>query len=203
MNIQGRPTRPTSASPAGRGSFTGNRALDIEEALIFETGRLDASGVDIEDPAPFVSRLGGHAAHRRDRPSRPHRAGGGAPLRAPFAQQLFDRRRALSARLLHDEAQSASQRENGAPTGLLRRSSAATDLHGPGRARTDRRPRASAPDDDGHERGRDVAQSGRAWRIVRHDGDQGRDRGARRRKDAHMSCSFPIPRTAPIRPRRR
>ncbi len=61
MNIQGRPTRPTSASPAGRGSFTGNRALDIEEALIFETGRLDASGVDIEDPAPFVSRLGGHA----------------------------------------------------------------------------------------------------------------------------------------------
>ena len=25
MNIQGRPTRPTSASPAGRGSFTGNQ----------------------------------------------------------------------------------------------------------------------------------------------------------------------------------
>ncbi len=61
MNIQGSPTRPTPESPARRGSFTGNRALDMEEALIFETGRLDASGVDIEEPAPFVSRLGGHA----------------------------------------------------------------------------------------------------------------------------------------------
>jgi glycine dehydrogenase subunit 2 len=59
MNIQGRPTRPTSASAARRGSFTGNRALDMEEALIFETGRLDATGVDIEEPAPFASRLGG------------------------------------------------------------------------------------------------------------------------------------------------
>ena len=39
-------------------TFTGNRALDIEEPLIFETGRFDASGVDVEDPPPFVSRLG-------------------------------------------------------------------------------------------------------------------------------------------------
>ncbi len=61
MNIQGRPTRPASDSPARRGSFTGNRALDMEEALIFETGRSDATGVDIEEPAPFASRLGGHA----------------------------------------------------------------------------------------------------------------------------------------------
>jgi glycine dehydrogenase subunit 2 len=60
MNVQGRPTRPAQAGSAGRGSFTGNRALDMEEALIFETGRLDASGVDIEEPAPFASRLGGH-----------------------------------------------------------------------------------------------------------------------------------------------
>ncbi len=61
MNVQGRPTRPAQASPARRGSFTGNRALEMEEALIFETGRLDASGVDIDEPAPFASRLGGHA----------------------------------------------------------------------------------------------------------------------------------------------
>ncbi|MGO9771870.1 MAG: aminomethyl-transferring glycine dehydrogenase subunit GcvPB [Roseiarcus sp.] len=61
MNVQGRPTQPGQASPARRGSFTGNRALDMEEALIFETGRLDASGVDVEEPAPFASRLGGHA----------------------------------------------------------------------------------------------------------------------------------------------
>jgi glycine dehydrogenase subunit 2 len=61
MNSQGRPTRPAETSATRRGSFTGNRALDMEEALIFETGRLDASGVDIEAPAPFASRLGGLA----------------------------------------------------------------------------------------------------------------------------------------------
>jgi glycine dehydrogenase subunit 2 len=61
MNIQGRPTRPAPDSSKRRGSFTGNRALDMEEALIFETGRPDATGVDIEEPAPFASRLGGHA----------------------------------------------------------------------------------------------------------------------------------------------
>jgi len=58
MNVQGRPTRPAAADAAARATFTGNRALDIEEALIFETGRFDASGVDVEDPPPFVSRLG-------------------------------------------------------------------------------------------------------------------------------------------------
>ena len=62
MNREGRPTRPaeTEAAPS-RGTFTGNRALDLEEALIFETGRLDATGVDIETPAPVASRLGDHA----------------------------------------------------------------------------------------------------------------------------------------------
>ena len=30
----------------------------MEEALIFETGRLDATGVDIDEPSPFASRLG-------------------------------------------------------------------------------------------------------------------------------------------------
>ncbi|HEY1944365.1 MAG TPA: aminomethyl-transferring glycine dehydrogenase subunit GcvPB [Roseiarcus sp.] len=59
MNMQGRPTRPASANEGRRGAFTGNRALDMEEALIFESGRLDATGVDIEDPEPFASRLGG------------------------------------------------------------------------------------------------------------------------------------------------
>ena len=59
MNMQGRPTRPESANGPRRSSFTGNRALDLEEALIFESGRLDATGVDIEEPAPFASKLGG------------------------------------------------------------------------------------------------------------------------------------------------
>ncbi len=39
-------------------TFTGNRGLDQEEPLLFEIGRLDATGVDIEAPAPVVPRLG-------------------------------------------------------------------------------------------------------------------------------------------------
>ena len=65
MNDQGRPTRPGDAAAAPARTFTGNRALDMEEALIFETGRLDATGVDIDEPAAFARRLGAHA---RDEP---------------------------------------------------------------------------------------------------------------------------------------
>ncbi|HVP98113.1 MAG TPA: aminomethyl-transferring glycine dehydrogenase subunit GcvPB, partial [Roseiarcus sp.] len=62
MNVETRPTRSgvesTAALPE---TFTGARALEVEEALIFEIGRPDATGVDIEAPAPAASRLGPHA----------------------------------------------------------------------------------------------------------------------------------------------
>ena len=61
MSQQGRPTQPGEATPMRRRTFTGNRALDMEEALIFESGRLDATGVDIDEPEPFADRLGEHA----------------------------------------------------------------------------------------------------------------------------------------------
>jgi glycine dehydrogenase subunit 2 len=61
MNVQGRPTRPKTEADLAQGTFTGNRGLDLEEALIFETGRQDATGVDLDDPAPFESRLGPNA----------------------------------------------------------------------------------------------------------------------------------------------
>ena len=61
MNVQGRPTRPETTDASSGGTFTGNRGLAMEEALIFEIGRLDATGVDIEEPASFQSRLGPHA----------------------------------------------------------------------------------------------------------------------------------------------
>jgi len=64
LNNQGRPTRSGEVSSLEVSTFTSNRALDMEEALIFETGRLDATGVDIDEPAPFAARLGAHA--RRD-----------------------------------------------------------------------------------------------------------------------------------------
>ncbi len=39
-------------------TFSGNRALAVEEALIFEIGRTDTTGVDLEEPAKFSSKLG-------------------------------------------------------------------------------------------------------------------------------------------------
>jgi len=46
----------TTEAPA---TFTGNRGLELEEPLLFDIGRDDATGVDIEEPAPFASCLGG------------------------------------------------------------------------------------------------------------------------------------------------
>ena len=40
-------------------TFTGNKALQIEEALLFEIGRTDTTGVDLEMPPEVESRLGG------------------------------------------------------------------------------------------------------------------------------------------------
>lgn len=60
MNSEGGPTAPsqtTSIRPAR--TFTANRALQQEEGLLFEIGRLDVTGVDLEEPAAFVPRLGG------------------------------------------------------------------------------------------------------------------------------------------------
>ncbi len=64
MNNQGRPTQAVAASAADIVTFTGNRALDLQEALIFELGASNRSGVDVP-PAPNVSpRLGALARHR-------------------------------------------------------------------------------------------------------------------------------------------
>ena len=115
-----------------------------------------------------------------DRPAGADRAGDDSPLRPAVAQQLFDRRRALPARLLHDEAQPAAEREDGAAARLRRRASAAAGLDRAGRAGADPRAGRPASEDDRHERRRNAAQGGRPWRTLRHDGDQGGDRGARR-----------------------
>jgi glycine dehydrogenase subunit 2 len=62
MNDQGRPSRPTAANDAApRGTFTGNRALQLEEALLFEVGRPEVTGVDLPEPAGRRPRLGGLA----------------------------------------------------------------------------------------------------------------------------------------------
>jgi glycine dehydrogenase subunit 2 len=48
-----------AAIPTEHPTFTGNRALLQEEPLIFEFGRLDGTGVDLDEPAAFEPRLGG------------------------------------------------------------------------------------------------------------------------------------------------
>jgi glycine dehydrogenase subunit 2 len=48
------------AAPASEAhTFTGNRALQIEEPLIFEIGSAETSGVDFEEPQETETRLGG------------------------------------------------------------------------------------------------------------------------------------------------
>ena len=64
LNKQGRPTRPqdsgSTADRRKRETFTGNRALQLEEPLIFEIGRHEISGVDVPEAAGAGSRLGKH-----------------------------------------------------------------------------------------------------------------------------------------------
>ncbi|MFN3746605.1 MAG: aminomethyl-transferring glycine dehydrogenase subunit GcvPB [Hyphomicrobiaceae bacterium] len=59
MNTQGRPTAPGTAAAAGIRTFTGNRALDHEEPLIFEIGDTSRTGVDLPEAPQARLRLGG------------------------------------------------------------------------------------------------------------------------------------------------
>src|SRR5688572_27786836 len=58
LNRQGRPTASNETRAADHPTFTGNRALQQEEPLLFEIGRLDATGVDLDEPEDFAPRLG-------------------------------------------------------------------------------------------------------------------------------------------------
>jgi glycine dehydrogenase subunit 2 len=58
LNSQGRSTSPGESADAMHPTFTGNRALMQEEPLIFEIGRTDVTGVDLDEPASFKPRLG-------------------------------------------------------------------------------------------------------------------------------------------------
>ncbi|MBX9796682.1 aminomethyl-transferring glycine dehydrogenase subunit GcvPB [Sphingomonas sp.] len=69
MNINAsgwRPERPDTDAAALDGApatFTGNRALMLEEALIFEIGTTETTGVDIEAAPAVTTRLGGLERH--------------------------------------------------------------------------------------------------------------------------------------------
>ncbi|MHA3793379.1 aminomethyl-transferring glycine dehydrogenase subunit GcvPB [Sphingomonas sp. YL-JM2C] len=61
MNSEGRVTRPETAAAASQApaTFTGNRALMLEEGLIFERDDYARTGVDLPDPPRGAGRLGG------------------------------------------------------------------------------------------------------------------------------------------------
>jgi glycine dehydrogenase subunit 2 len=59
MNNQGRPTGAGEAAASNVKTFTGNKALQIEEALIFEVGDFGGTGVDLPEPEAKTNRLGG------------------------------------------------------------------------------------------------------------------------------------------------
>jgi glycine dehydrogenase subunit 2 len=59
MNRQGRPTQAGGAHGNAAGTFTGNRGLDHEEPLLFEQTGLENCGVDLPEPRPARSSLGG------------------------------------------------------------------------------------------------------------------------------------------------
>ncbi|MCC0048953.1 MAG: aminomethyl-transferring glycine dehydrogenase subunit GcvPB, partial [Rhodobiaceae bacterium] len=58
MNTQGRPSAPAETASTTPQTFTGNKALMIEEALIFEIGDVKNCGVDIPEPPKVKDRLG-------------------------------------------------------------------------------------------------------------------------------------------------
>lgn len=58
LNRQGRPTAAGDAAETAHPTFTGNRALMQEEPLLFEIGRYETTGVDLDEPEDFSPRLG-------------------------------------------------------------------------------------------------------------------------------------------------
>jgi len=59
LNRQGRPSSAGQAGTTEHPTFTGNKALAQLEPLLFEIGRYDTTGVDIDEPEDFEPRLGG------------------------------------------------------------------------------------------------------------------------------------------------
>jgi len=64
MNREGRPTRPEGGDAQAPATSTGNRALMLEEPLIFEMDAEHGTGVDIEPVTQSKRRLGGLERNR-------------------------------------------------------------------------------------------------------------------------------------------
>ena len=195
-----RPSAPANEQGEPQ-TVTGNRALMLEEPLIFEIGSIDQTGVDFPDVRSRTRAVSaGWSATAPIGLAGPQRAGGGAPLHAPVAAELRDRPRPFPARVVHDEAQSAPQREGRAAAGLRRHPSAAAAGNGAGRAGADQPARLLAARPHGHARRGDEPQ-GRARMASCAACSASAPRSRRAATRARSSWS-PKARTAPIRRRR-
>src|SRR5437763_1636029 len=58
LHTQARHAKPIDHASRARQTFTGNRGLDLEEPLIFEIGRAEVTGIDVDEPATAKTRLG-------------------------------------------------------------------------------------------------------------------------------------------------
>ncbi len=211
LNRQGRPTAaPATAlrseahgrrSPA---TFTGNRALQIEEPLIFEIGRHETTGVDLDEPdAVQAAASAGWRA----------RTAIGLPgLSEPEAMRhyvrLCQKNYAIDTGLF--PLGSCTMKHNPRLNEKMARLPGFGDIHPlqpvstvQGALELMQRTGALADDADRHAGRRAVAEGRRAWRALRHDGDQGRDRRQGRGRDPHASCWCRNRRTAPTRRPRR
>jgi glycine dehydrogenase subunit 2 len=58
LMTKGRPTGAVEVTPVSDHTFSSNRGLVMEEGLIFEIGRAEVTGVDLDEPRPVKHRLG-------------------------------------------------------------------------------------------------------------------------------------------------
>ena len=188
MNTQGRPTRSdATATSMLRQNVHRQAALDMEEALIFEIRSAGRRAASISRPAA-VRNAARPRPGKATRPAGALRARDGAALRATVAQELRDRRGALSAGSCTMKHNPRLNEKMARLARLRRRASLAASLHRSGRAQIDQALERLFDGDDRHERGGDVAEGRRAWRAMRHDGDQGGNRGAWQRATRKQLC---------------
>ncbi len=58
LHTQARQTKPADHTSRAHQTFTRNRGLDLEEPLVFEVGRPEVTGIDVDEPATTKTRLG-------------------------------------------------------------------------------------------------------------------------------------------------
>ncbi len=162
-------------------TFTGNRGLQIEEALIFETGRNDVTGVDLPESPKVASRLGRHA-----RTAPIDLPGLSEPEAMRHYVRLSQKNYAIDTGLY--PLGSCTMKHNPRLNEKMARLAGFADIH-------PLQPLSTVPgaleliaelgrwllDDDRHGVGGDEPEGRRPWRTLRHDGDQGgaRPRAAR------------------------